>query len=177
MDDVGEALQTKRRGRATVISHLTPPLAKSGLYEELVDLHELMHQYKALDEGGVKSRTKKAIIIAVEARNIHQDLSWDNAALETRFDQFLPELHDYLSDLGAQNQPLGLHTFGDVPSEKHLVSTLVQMLGKRFVEPAERYAEKQVEQPHEHENNNDHDSMVDYRTLNQTPEYRRPVCQ
>jgi len=45
MDDVGEALQTKRRGRATVISHLTPPFAKSGLYAELVDLHDLMHQY------------------------------------------------------------------------------------------------------------------------------------
>ncbi|MCF6323224.1 MAG: cobaltochelatase subunit CobN [Gammaproteobacteria bacterium] len=172
MDDVGEALQTRRRGRATVISHLTPPLAKSGLYEELVNLHELMHQYKELDEGGVKSRTKKAIIIAVKERNIHQDLAWDNAMLDTRFDQFLPELHDYLSELSAQNQPLGLHTFGDIPKEKHLISTLVQMLGKRFVAPAARYAEKQLGQQHEGDNSNDHHSMVDYRTLNQTPEYQ-----
>jgi len=172
MDDVGEALQTKRRGRATVISHLTPPFAKSGLYAELVDLHELMHQYKELDEGGVKVRTKAAIIIAVEERNIHQDLAWDEAALTNRFDEFLPELHDYLSDLGAQNQPLGLHTFGDVPKEEHLVSTLVQMLGKRFVEPAERYAEQRNDQQHEHARANDHDGAVDYRSLNHTPEYQ-----
>lgn len=172
MDDVGEALQTKRRGRATVISHLTPPFAKSGLYEELVDLHELMHQYQALDEGGVKERTKEAIIVAVKARNIHQDLAWNKAVLVSRFDEFLPELHDYLSDLGAQNQPLGLHTFGDVPKEKHLVSTLVQMLGKRFVEPAERYAKKRDDRQREHASVNDHDGAVDYRSLKQTPEYQ-----
>ncbi len=172
MDDVGEALQTKRRGRATVISHLTPPLAKSGLYAELVDLHELMHQYKALDEGGVKARTKDAIITAVEARNIHQDLAWNTADLNTRFDTFLPELHNYLSDLSAQNQPLGLHTFGEVPEESHLISTLIQMLGKRFIKPAERYTGRLNDDQHEHTNSNDHDSMVDYRTLNQAPEYQ-----
>ncbi|TPW13192.1 MAG: cobaltochelatase CobN, partial [Halothiobacillaceae bacterium] len=168
MDDVGEALQTKRRGRATVISHLTPPFAKSALYEGYVDLHELMHQYKELDEGGVKARTQQSIIEGVEARNIHQDLAWKRADIEARFDEFLPELHNYLNDLGAQNQPLGLHTFGEIPHEEHLVSTLVQMLGKRFVQPAERYAEKQ----REHVRANDHDSAVDYRTLNQSPEYQ-----
>lgn len=175
MDDVGEALQTKRRGRATVISHLTPPLAKSGLYEELVDLHELMHQYKALDEGGVRARTKAAIVSTVVERNIEKDLAWSRADMAARFDVFLPELHGYLSDLGAQNQPLGLHTFGEVPKEAHLVSTLVQMLGKHFVEPAERYAERNGQQgdhQNEHTRTNDHDGAVDYRTLSQTPEYQ-----
>jgi len=179
MDDVGEALQTKRRGRATVISHLTPPFAKSGLYEELVDLHELMHQYKELDEGGVKKRTQQSIVDAVEARSIDKDLAWSRADIEARFDEFLPVLHDYLADLGAQNQPLGLHTFGEVPKEEHLVSTLVQMLGKRFVEPAERYA--QNNHGHDHGHNHDHDDdfaslhdhqgVVDYNELNRTPEF------
>jgi len=172
MDDVGEALQTKRRGRATVISHLTPPFAKSGLYAELVDLHELMHQYKALDEGGVKTRTKDAIITAVIERNIHQDLAWNEKTLTSRFDEFLPELHDYLSDLGTQNQPLGLHTFGEVPKEEHLVSTLVQMLGKRFVEPAERHADHNKKQQDDYQNEHDHDGAVNYRRLNQSPEYQ-----
>ncbi len=178
MDDVGEALQTKRRGRATVISHLTPPFAKSGLYEELVDLHELMHQYKLLDEGGVKSKTQKSLIAAVVERNIHQDLAWKEKDLAPRFDEFLFDLHAYLSDLGGQNQPLGLHTFGEVPKEDHLVSTLVQMLGKRFVEPAERYAQKEDghDGSHEHESDKtdgyDHDSMVDYRSIEKSPEFQ-----
>ena len=170
MDDVGEALQTKRRGRATVISHLTPPFAKSGLYAELVDLHELMHQYKALDEGGVKSRTKERIIDAVIARNIDKDLNWSKADIGQYFDGFFAELHAYLSDLGAQNQPLGLHTFGDVPQASHLVSTLVQMLGERFVEPARRYAGTLSEASKNI--NSAHDSLVDYRSLDQSPEYQ-----
>ncbi len=171
MDDVGEALQTKRRGRATVISHLTPPFAKSGLYEELVDLHELMHQYNTLDEGGVKTSTKQSIIDATIKRDIHKDLTWRQRDIETRFDEFLPELHDYLSDLGSQNQPLGLHTFGEVPKEAHLVSTLVQMLGKRFIEPAERYAGK-LKNNNEYANTSNHDNMMDYRVLTETPGYQ-----
>jgi len=172
MDDVGEALQTKRRGRATVISHLTPPFAKSGLYEELVDLHELVHQYKQLDVGGVRTETKTNIIEAVVAQNIDKDMDWTKTDLSNRFDDFLIDLHQYISNLSAQNQPLGLHTFGEVPKEEHLVSTLVQMLGKRLIEPAERYAENHSAQINEHAHANDHDNIVDYRSLSQSPEYQ-----
>lgn len=181
MDDVGEALQTKRRGRATVISHLTPPFARSGLYQELVDLHELMHQYKALDEGGVKARTQQSIINTVVERNMHHDLDWAESDLSIRFEEFLLELHDYLADLGSENQPLGLHTFGDVPEEEHLVSTIVQMLGKRFVEPAERYVAQQHEHSHAHAHENEgedddtpmynHDGTTDYRAIKSSPEF------
>ena len=41
VDDVGEAMQTKRRGRATVISHMTPPFAAAGLEGE--DSHICMN--------------------------------------------------------------------------------------------------------------------------------------
>ena len=60
VDDVGEAMQTKRRGRATVISHMTPPFAAAGLEGEIRNLHELMHQYKQLDQGGVKQKRQSS---------------------------------------------------------------------------------------------------------------------
>ena len=173
MDDVGEAIQTKRRGRATVISHLTPPFAKSGFYAELVDIHDLMHQYEALDEGGVKIRTRQSLIEASVERNMHADLGWSESEVETRFEEFLPVLHDYLHDLGAESQPLGLHTFGEVPKEEHLVSTLVRMLGKPFVAPAERYiAESNPEALKKAEGDYGHGEMVDYRELSKLPEYQ-----
>ncbi|MBL4895228.1 MAG: cobaltochelatase subunit CobN [Emcibacter sp.] len=136
MDDVGEALQTKRRGRATVISHLTPPLVKSGLYQEISDLHNLMHEYNALGEGAVKSNTKKQIIDLVIERNIHQDVAWTEEKIITDFEDFMAVLHDYIGELGTEIQPLGLHTFDELPEKDHLTSTIVQMLGRKFAEPA-----------------------------------------
>lgn len=42
MDDVGEALQAKRRAMATIISHMTPPLDKADLNPELAKLAGLL---------------------------------------------------------------------------------------------------------------------------------------
>ena len=62
VDDVGEAIQAKRRGRAVIISHMTPPFAAAGLYAESMDLHELMHQYNSMTDGSVKKITLKKIV-------------------------------------------------------------------------------------------------------------------
>lgn len=140
MDDVGEALQAKRRGRATMISHLTPPMSESGLYSELSDMHDLMHQYGQLEEGMVKSKTKVRIIDAVLERNLHEDMNWNSTNIDTNFPSFLVELHGWLSELSNEIQPLGLHTFGELPKQEYLISTIVLMLGDRFSELALEHA-------------------------------------
>lgn len=132
MDDIGEALQAKRRGRAIMISHLTPPMSESGLYAELGDMHDLMHQYDQLDIGAVKEKTKGLIISTVIERNLHTDMEWSEADMNTKFDPFLIELHNWLSELSSEIQPLGLHTYGKIPKQEHLTSTIVQMLGDEF---------------------------------------------
>ena len=140
VDDVGEALQTKRRGRATVISHATPPLGRAGLYKDLAEIHELEYQYKHLDPGPVKDRTRTQIIDLVVEQNIHDDLGWKREAIEEQFAEFLWQLHNYLHDLAEENQPLGLHTYGTVAADNHLTSTLVQMLGDSYVTLANKLA-------------------------------------
>src|SRR5690606_4839772 len=60
--------------------------------------------------------------------NIHQDLQWDVANLHADFAAFSRELEDYLEDLGAAIQPLGLHTFGQSAEPDHLTLTLMLML-------------------------------------------------
>jgi cobaltochelatase CobN len=141
MDDVGEAIQAKRRGRAIMISHLTPPMSQSGLYAQLAQLHDLMHQYEQLDEGAVRQGTRDQLIATVIEQNLHQDTGWTEADMVERFDLFLDDLHAWMGELGTEIQPLGLHTFGQLPEDAHLTSTLVQMLGGSYAERAGDAAE------------------------------------
>nr|WP_050996230.1 cobaltochelatase subunit CobN [Catenovulum agarivorans] len=160
VDDVGEAMQTKRRGSATVIAHMTPPFAAAGLQNEVADLHELMHQYKSLDQGGVKQKTAEQIIDACFDNKICEDLAWQRTGIAAKFDEFLQELHVYLEDLATENQPLGLHTFGELSEQKLLVSTLIQMLGKPFREQALAY-QKEHHDHGEHQHDHDEDAQQD----------------
>lgn len=141
VDDVGEAMQTKRRGSATVIAHMTPPFAAAGLQGELADLHELMHQYKSLDAGGVKQKTAEQISEKCLAENICTDMGWEEGKIVQNFPEFIEALHEYMEELAAQNQPLGLHTFGELPEQRLTISTLLQMLGKEFVSAVDEYEE------------------------------------
>ncbi|HBY84416.1 MAG TPA: hypothetical protein DEO86_00940, partial [Colwellia sp.] len=139
VDDVGEAMQTKRRGRATVISHMTPPFAAAGLEGEIRNLHELMHQYKQLDQGGVKQKTATQLAKLCFDTNICKDLGWEQARIDQEFDKFIDALHIHLEALATANQPLGLHTFGHIPEQALTISTLVQMLGNDFTQRASEF--------------------------------------
>jgi len=131
-DNVGEALQARRRGRAVTISHQTPPFAPSGLYDELRDIHHLVHEHSQLEEGLVRDRTAAAIADAAIAANMHSDLGWAEDAVRRDFGSFLPVLHDHLHELARTAMPLGLHSFGEPPSPEHRLATVMQQLGQPF---------------------------------------------
>ncbi|MFP9006759.1 cobaltochelatase subunit CobN, partial [Pseudomonas aeruginosa] len=78
-DNVGEAIQARRRGRAFTVSHQTPSFAPAGLYDELRDLHQLIHEYQQLDEGAVRERSAEQIRAAVRAAHMNDDLGWSEA--------------------------------------------------------------------------------------------------
>ncbi|MCO7222954.1 cobaltochelatase subunit CobN [Pleionea sp. CnH1-48] len=157
IDDVGEAMQTKRRGSAVVISHLTPPFASAGLQGDIADIHELMHQYKALDEGGVKERTAAQITEHCMKSNICKDLGWEDQRIKQEFELFLEELHNYMEELATQLQPLGLHTFGELSEQKLLISTVTQMLGKDFMKEVSDFENEMYQAGHhDHSDGSDH---------------------
>lgn len=133
-DNIGEAIQAKRRGRAITISHQTPPYSPSGLYDELLTIHDLMHQYMQLDEGGVKDQTKSQIIEQAIAFDLHKDLGWDEQQLKQNFDVFFNELHDHLHQLAQATTPVGLHTFGQAAEQPFRIATVMQQLGAPFYE-------------------------------------------
>ncbi len=134
VDNIGEALHVKRRGRGVIVSHQTPAFAPAGLSEDFVRINDLIREYQSLDSGLVKDNNRKLIVAQAVKMNIHKDLQWKVAELERDFDKFLRDLEDYLEDLGAAQQPLGLHTLGLDAERAHLISNVMQMLGQPLYE-------------------------------------------
>lgn len=136
IDNVGEAMQAKRRGRATMISHLTPGFAKAGLYTEVAKLNELITNYLMLDDGQTKSNTQQEIIKLAKQLNMLKYLDLDEATLAAQFADKITVLQDHLNTLAQMSQPLGVHIFGELPINAHLYSTILQMLGDDFTKQA-----------------------------------------
>lgn len=106
-----EATLAKRRSNAVTVSHLTPPLAKSGLYKGLAELKDSLTRWRAMAPSAV-DRDQLAELIAVQAEAI--DLNGDDP--ETLWVTLL-ETEDALI-------PEGLHVLGrpmgEAEKEEHL---------------------------------------------------------
>lgn len=67
-----EATLAKRRSNAVTITHLTPPLAQSGLYKGLVDLKDSLTRFRALAPDA-PDRDDLALLIAEQAKAVDMD--------------------------------------------------------------------------------------------------------
>lgn len=144
-DNIGEAIQAKRRGRAVTVSHQTPPFAPAGLQDELRDLHQVVHEYQQLDEGPVRDATARRLLDLAEASHLDADIGWTRATAEADFPAFFAALHDNLHAVAATVAPMGLHVFGRPATPEHRLTTVMQQLGPDFyvalgLDPAEVFA-------------------------------------
>ncbi|MDD2664692.1 MAG: cobaltochelatase subunit CobN [Dechloromonas sp.] len=139
VDNIGEALQAKRRGRAVIVTHQTPPFAPAGLHESLTAIHDLLHQWLAQDDGAVKEKLAVDLKQRVEKERIGRDMGWSPTRIDREFRAFIDELHNHLHELAQTAQPLGLHTFGTAPRQMHRVGTVLLMLGREFQQAAARF--------------------------------------
>ncbi|WP_173274107.1 cobaltochelatase subunit CobN [Thiosulfatimonas sediminis] len=135
VDNIGEALHVKRRGRGVIISYQVPPFSPAGLSDDFVAINDAIREYQSLDEGLVKSNAKELIIEQAVSMNIPQDMAWKVEDLHANFDHFLRDIEDYLEDLGSAMQPLGLHTFGQTAEDEHLALNIMLMLGNDVMLP------------------------------------------
>ncbi|WP_255346810.1 cobaltochelatase subunit CobN [Thioalkalivibrio sp. AKL10] len=132
VDNLAEATIAKRRARATMVSHQTPPFAPAALYHELVDLHDLIHDWEELDDGRTRERVEEQIVEASRELDMHKDLGFGDEELASRFHCYVHAAHDYIHELAQQSEPIGLHTFGRPADDGHLLSTVMQMLGEDY---------------------------------------------
>ncbi len=139
MDNVGEAMQAKRRGRAVMISHMTPGFAEAGYYGELAELEEQIEEYLTLAEGRTREVVKEQITNLSISLNVFEDVEFSQDDLATDFDGYLNILHDYMHSMAEESQPLGVHTFGQTLNNPHLMTTVAQMLGSDFRDLASEF--------------------------------------
>ncbi|SMB21094.1 putative Cobaltochelatase [Sterolibacterium denitrificans] len=142
-DNLAEGIQARRRGRATLISHLTPPFAVTGTFDEMSEISRLINEHASAGVESLKEKVFQNILDKVIATKLYLDMDWesreDNARARAVRDPegFLDVLHDFLLGLSNQAQPLGNHTLGRLPKREHMVSTLALMLGKDFLVAAD----------------------------------------
>ncbi|MHC1575368.1 MAG: cobaltochelatase subunit CobN [Candidatus Methanogasteraceae archaeon] len=132
MNGIAEGTQAKRRGSATMITHLTPPIVAAGLYGNLTNLLETVSLYSdPTINNTVKQECKNIIIAECMELHLDEDIGVDPDAIAgdgTAFNLFVGELADYLYDIKTEFIPYGLHTFGEPPEGEPKISFMISML-------------------------------------------------
>ena len=104
----------KRRSAATLISYLTPPLSRAGLYRGLVDLKSSLERWRGLPPEATVERSD--IIELVQDQATGLDLIKQDLCLEHNLDQTLSNLWNTVIELEQTLIPTGLHEMGQAPT-------------------------------------------------------------
>ncbi|PZP32121.1 MAG: cobaltochelatase subunit CobN [Roseateles depolymerans] len=134
VDNLGEALTAKRRGRALMVSHRTPSFAPAGFNAQMATMHELMHEWETVDPGPTRQGLERQMIQQFVEHNLHRDLGWTTEQIAANFAGFLELLHPWLDRLAQSSQPQGLAVFGVVPDEAQRRGSLLQLLRVPLIE-------------------------------------------
>jgi cobaltochelatase CobN len=134
MDNLGEAITAKRRGRAVMVSHSTPMFSPAGFRPKAHDMHDLMHDWETVASGPTKIELENRLIDHFVEQQYHRDLGWSQNKIRTNFSGFMELLHPYLDELAQTAQPLGLATFGEVPSPERRLLMVLQTLRKTLID-------------------------------------------
>ncbi|MBF0376418.1 MAG: cobaltochelatase subunit CobN [Desulfamplus sp.] len=142
VDDVGEGIQAKRRGRGVVIDHAVPPFKEGGAYGEYSQLAALISEYESSGSDKIRSSKLERIGEMVVNLGLDKDLEFsdkrvaekkntdkNHVSSETAKTKYsikeddLEKIEHYLLTLKTQMVPYGLHTFGVSPSGEGLIET------------------------------------------------------
>ncbi len=118
-----EGAIAKRRAAATLISYLTPPIARSGLYRGLVDLKHSVDRWRGLPPEATDERERLASLIqtqAAEMELVTADPTWNGDA-----DAHIARLGETILEVEQTLIPHGLHVVGEAPSSEERVDLLM----------------------------------------------------
>ena len=125
VDDIGEGIEAKRRGRGVIIDYLTPPMRKADLYNEYAQLHELHHKYEYTKASGseIAAQYRQQMADLIKTLGIDKDLEIDELDEDA-----IEKVHLYLHEIDHNSLPYGLHTFGKtdaVEAEEETVTLIM----------------------------------------------------
>jgi magnesium chelatase subunit H len=145
-----EGLLAKRRGLATLISHLTPPVAAAGLYKGFVELKASLDRYRALAPGANEAADLLALLHAqAEALDLTQKDPGELAAalLELEYTLVPEGLHvigappgpvsrGKILDAAGICEPVERARLDLLLSEDHELPGVITALDGRYIRPA-----------------------------------------
>ena len=130
VNDPGEGTQAKRRGHATVVDHLVPPMARADTYGDLARLEQLLDEYatvQALDPAKLPA-VRAQIWTLIKAARLHHDLRVEEMPPEEEFDDFLLHVDGYLCEVKDVQIRDGLHVLGRAPQGEARVNLVTAIL-------------------------------------------------
>jgi magnesium chelatase subunit H len=138
VNNPSESTIAKRRGLATMVSHVVPPLSRAGLYKELPALKELLVDFRernfsasasASPSGEVDaSGFEEAIMQKAELLNLTDDCPRRESE---GFTDYVSRLYIYISELENRLISNSLHVFGEASPLEAQIITVTETLKNR----------------------------------------------
>jgi cobaltochelatase CobN len=126
VNDPGEGIQAKRRSAAVIIDHLTPPMTRAELHDDLARLETLVDEYALAADLD----PKRAAVIAEDILSLARAQRLDadvNVTRDTPTNDALRALDAHLCDLKEMQIRDGLHVFGRAPQDSQRDDLLVSI--------------------------------------------------
>ncbi len=130
VNDPGEGTQAKRRGHATVVDHLVPPMARAESYDEMAQLEQLLDEYaqvQAMDPAKLPTIRGQIWDLITQAQ-LHHDLHVSETPSDEEFDDFLLHVDGYLCEVKDVLIRDGLHVLGLPPAGEAQVDLILGVL-------------------------------------------------
>ncbi|MGB5900136.1 MAG: magnesium chelatase subunit H [Geitlerinemataceae cyanobacterium] len=139
-----ESMLAKRRGYGVLISHNVPPYGRAGLYKELVNLRDLISEYR--EDPQKNALLKEAIFQKIVDAGLEADCPFaegkksgiafttENARLfsDEVLNPYFFKMYEYLQVVEQRLFSSGLHTLGQVPDAEQLESYLTAYFDDRL---------------------------------------------
>lgn len=144
-DNPSEGLIAKRRSAATLISYLTPPISKAGLYRGMTELKATLSDWRLLPPDTPANR-RDALAELIQTQASVLDLAKPEPLWTGADAAHIDTLRDTLTELESTLIPNGLHILGEVPdnaARRELLSAIAEI--ERGVPPPDNALDRLME--------------------------------
>ncbi|MBN1165926.1 MAG: cobaltochelatase subunit CobN [Methanospirillaceae archaeon] len=125
-DNPPEGTIAKRRSYACLIDHLQTVMTAGELYDELLDLDQLIHEYETAQYDRARAHAlQHEIIAAVHAAHLENEVAISH---DTPIEDVIPHLHETLTRIRQTRIPAGMHIFGTLPEGERRTAFIYAIL-------------------------------------------------
>lgn len=122
VNNPGEGTQAKRRTSAVIVDHLTPPLARAGLYDELQQVERLLEEHAHCET----MNPERAHELEHQIEHLLEEATWRDELPPD--EDWFNALSNFLCDIKESQIRSGLHIFGEVPQGELRTDFLLSLL-------------------------------------------------